>query len=44
MRKIVFLLSLIPIYSHGFEVQGYSSGMSKAAVKSLASRYFELIE
>jgi hypothetical protein len=44
MRKIVFLLLFISIYSYGFEIQGYSTGMSKEAVKSLASKYYQIIE
>lgn len=44
MRRIVFLLLLIPMCSYGFEVQGYSTGMSKEAVKSLASKNYQLIE
>lgn len=44
MRKILLLIFIIPIYSYGFEVQGYSSGMSKESVKSIASKSFKLIE
>lgn len=44
MKKILILLLINPIFSYGFEVQGYSSGMSKELVKSMASKNHQLIE
>ena len=44
MKKILILILINPIFSYGFEVQGYSSGMSKELVKSIASKNHELIE
>jgi hypothetical protein len=44
MNKILILILFTPIFSYGFEVQGYSTGMSKEAVKSLASKSYKVIE